>query len=77
MLNIPCAVQPLSLPNAAIFRQQYFGSKKKAIRPKYPITIETKGDEHEYSLEECSSWQFPPLSGIDSTAVKRWKGEIS
>lgn len=27
MLNIPCAAQPLSQPNAAIFRQQYFGSK--------------------------------------------------
>lgn len=25
MLNIPCAAQLFSLPNAAMFRQQYFG----------------------------------------------------
>lgn len=44
---------------------------------KYPITIETKGDEHEYPTKECNSWQFPPLSGVDSTVVNRRNGEIS
>lgn len=44
---------------------------------KYPITIETNGDEREYPSEECHFWQFPPLSGVDSTVVNRRKGEIS
>lgn len=76
-LNIACAAQPFSQPNAETFSQQYFGSKQETIMAKYPITIETNGDEHEYPSEERNFWQFPPLSGVDSTVVNRRKGEIN